>query len=95
LARIRAQLRQHERSDDAVLNIGSNTFRPGTKLLLNSSGTKIRLTEKETAILRYLLSRPPALDFARDILADQNRVDGGVPARCNANTPPWNVTFNS
>src|SRR6202011_4874247 len=54
LARIRAQLRQHETSEDAVFNIGSNTFRPGTKLLLNSKGTKVRLTEKETAILKYL-----------------------------------------
>jgi DNA-binding response OmpR family regulator len=59
LARIRAQLRQHERSDDAVLDIGSNTFRPGTKLLLNSKGAKIRLTEKETAILRHLYRARP------------------------------------
>jgi DNA-binding response OmpR family regulator len=59
LARIRAQLRQHERSDDAVLDIGSNTFRPGTKLLLNSKGTKVRLTEKETAILRHLYRARP------------------------------------
>ena len=59
LARIRAQLRQYESSDDAVLNIGSNTFRPGTKLLHNSKGTKVRLTEKETAILRYLYRARP------------------------------------
>src|SRR3984893_1980803 len=39
LARIRAQLRQHEASEDAVFNIGANSFRPGTKLLLNSKGT--------------------------------------------------------
>src|SRR5712675_3137097 len=54
LARIRAQLRQHETSEDAVFNIGPNSFRPGPKLLLNSKGNKVRLTEKETAILRYL-----------------------------------------
>jgi DNA-binding response OmpR family regulator len=35
-------------------NIGPYTFRPGSKLLLNSKGNKVRLTEKETAILRYL-----------------------------------------
>jgi DNA-binding response OmpR family regulator len=59
LARIRAQLRQHERSEDAVFNIGANSFRPGTKLLLNSKGNKVRLTEKETAILRYLYRARP------------------------------------
>src|SRR3954469_12402958 len=54
LARIRAQLRQHEASEDAVFNIGPYTFRPSSKLLLNPKGNKVRLTEKETAILRYL-----------------------------------------
>lgn len=54
LARIRAQLRSHEASDDALLTIGGYTFRPATKLLTNERGSKIRLTEKETAILRYL-----------------------------------------
>jgi DNA-binding response OmpR family regulator len=59
LARIRAQLRQHEASEDAVFNIGPYTFRPGSKLLLNSKGNKVRLTEKETAILRYLYRARP------------------------------------
>ena len=54
LARIRAQLRQHEASEDAVFTIGPYTFRPSAKMLLNPKGNKIRLTEKETAILRYL-----------------------------------------
>src|SRR5881392_3815150 len=54
LARIRAQLRQHEASEDAVFNIGPYQFRPSSKLLLNQKGNKVRLTEKETAILRYL-----------------------------------------
>jgi DNA-binding response OmpR family regulator len=54
LARIRAQLRQHEASEDAVFTIGPYTFRPSSKLLMSPKGTKIRLTEKETAILRYL-----------------------------------------
>src|SRR5438270_4323895 len=54
LARIRAQLRQYEASEDAVFNIGPYTFRPSSKILLNSKGNKVRLTEKETAILRYL-----------------------------------------
>ena len=54
LARIRAQLRQHEASEDAVFTIGPFTFRPSSKLLLNAKGNKVRLTEKETAILRLL-----------------------------------------
>jgi DNA-binding response OmpR family regulator len=54
LARIRAQLRQHEASEDAVFTIGPFTFRPSSKLLLNAKGNKVRPTEKETAILRFL-----------------------------------------
>lgn len=55
LARIRAQFRQHEQSDDAVFTIGPYSFRPGVKMLVNAgSNKKIRLTEKETAILKYL-----------------------------------------
>jgi len=55
LARLRAQLRQHEQSEDAVFTIGPYTFKPSGKILLNeASNAKIRLTEKETAILKYL-----------------------------------------
>ena len=54
LARIRAQLRQHEQSEDAVFAIGQYTFKPASKLLFDEKGAKIRLTEKETSILKYL-----------------------------------------
>src|SRR5829696_6746216 len=54
LARIRAQLRQYEASEDAVFQIGPYTFRPGAKLLVSEKGSKLKLTEKETAILRFL-----------------------------------------
>src|SRR6201990_260285 len=54
LARIRAQLRQHEASEDAVFSVGPYSFRPSAKMLLSPKGNKIRLTEKETAILRFL-----------------------------------------
>ena len=54
LARIRAQLRQHEASEDAIFTIGPYTFRPGSKLFVNPKGKKVRLTDKETSILRYL-----------------------------------------
>jgi DNA-binding response OmpR family regulator len=55
LARLRAHLRQSDQSDTAVFTIGPYTFRPGAKLLTDQSGRrKVRLTEKETAILKYL-----------------------------------------
>ena len=54
LARIRAQLRQHEQSEDAVFTIGRFTFKPASKLLVDDAGVKTRLTEKETSILKYL-----------------------------------------
>ena len=55
LARLRAQLRQHEQSEDAVFSIGPYTFRPSAKMLIHAeSKKKVRLTEKETAILKYL-----------------------------------------
>ncbi len=54
LARIRAHLRSHEQSEDAVFRIGPYEFRPASKLLVDEKGRKIRLTEKETNILKYL-----------------------------------------
>jgi DNA-binding response OmpR family regulator len=54
LARIRSQLRQHEQSEDAVFNIGPYTFKPAAKVLLDEAEKKIRLTEKETNILKFL-----------------------------------------
>lgn len=55
LARLRAQFRVHEASEDAVFSIGPYSFQPGAKLLFEtSSKRKIRLTEKEAAILRFL-----------------------------------------
>jgi len=54
LARIRAQLRQHEQSEDAVFTLGPYTFKPAVKMLLAEDEKKIRLTEKETNILKFL-----------------------------------------
>jgi DNA-binding response OmpR family regulator len=67
LARVRAQLRQHEQSEDAVFAIGHYTFKPASKLLIDEKGTKIRLTEKETSILKYLY-RSGAKIVTRDTL---------------------------
>ena len=54
LARIRAQLRSHEQSEDAIFRIGPYEFRPASKLLTDARNRKVRLTEKETSILKYL-----------------------------------------
>jgi DNA-binding response OmpR family regulator len=54
LARIRAHLRQHESNEEALFRIGPYTFQPGAKHLIGEKGNKLRLTEKETAILRFL-----------------------------------------
>ena len=71
LARIRAQLRQHERSEDAVFSIGPYSFRPSAKMLIEGAGNKkIRLTEKETAILKYLF-RAGDRTIGRDVLLNE------------------------
>jgi DNA-binding response OmpR family regulator len=68
LARLRAQLRQHEQSEDAVFTIGPYSFRPAAKLLVhNETQGKVRLTEKETSILKYLY-RAGGKVIGRDIL---------------------------
>ena len=55
LARVRAQLRVFDSSEHAVFTIGPYLFRPASKQLMDSAkNRKIRLTEKEAAILKYL-----------------------------------------
>lgn len=60
LARLRAHLRSFEQSEDAVFQIGPYEFAPAYKKLTpptpegESAPREIRLTEKETNILKYL-----------------------------------------
>ncbi|RFP90717.1 DNA-binding response regulator [Rhodobacteraceae bacterium 63075] len=67
LARIRAQLRQHEQSEDAVFTLGPYTFKPAMKMLITEDEKKIRLTEKETNILKYLYRSTDGV-VPRDVL---------------------------
>ena len=67
LARIHAQLRQHEQSEDAIFNLGPYTFKPAIKMLLAEGNRKIRLTEKETNILKFLYRTPEGV-VPRDTL---------------------------
>ncbi|HEV2649674.1 MAG TPA: response regulator transcription factor [Rhizomicrobium sp.] len=54
MARVHAHLRNHEQNEEAVYRIGPYTFRPSAKVLLDPAEKKIRLTEKETNILKFL-----------------------------------------
>ena len=54
LSRVHAHLRQNDKTDEAIFVIGPYKFHPSAKTLVNQYGQKIRLTEKETAILKYL-----------------------------------------
>ena len=70
LARMRAQLRQHEQSEDATFIVGPYTFKPSQKLLTDEKGSKVRLTEKESAIIKYLY-RADQKVVTRDILLEE------------------------
>jgi DNA-binding response OmpR family regulator len=67
LARIRAQLRTHEQSEDAVFQLGPYTFKPAMKMLITEDDRKVRLTEKETNILKFLYRSTEGV-VARDVL---------------------------
>ncbi len=68
IGRVRSHLTRHEAGQDAVIALGPYAFRPGAKLL-TVEDRKIRLTEKETAILRYL--HRVAAPVARDVLLSE------------------------
>ncbi len=67
LARIRAQLRTHEQSEDAVFQLGPYSFRPAQKMLVTEDDRKVRLTEKETNILKFLYRASEGV-VPRDVL---------------------------
>ena len=68
MARLRARIRESEQSEHAVFQIGHYSFRPLDKTMQdNRSDQKIRLTEKETAIVKFLyLARDRVV--SRDVL---------------------------
>ena len=69
-ARLRAHLRSHEQSEDAVFKVGPYEFRPAVKMLVTPEEKKIRLTEKETSILKFLY-RAGGKPVTRDVLLDE------------------------
>lgn len=71
IARVRAQLRVFDNSEDAVFVIGPYTFRPAAKLLQDTGrNRRIRLTEKECAILKFLY-RAGGKPVGRQILLNE------------------------
>lgn len=78
LARIRAQLRSHETSEDAIFRIGPYEFRPAAKALIDADDKKIRLTEKETSILKYLYRAGEKPVSREELLAEVWGYNAGV-----------------
>ena len=78
LARIRAQLRSHEHSEGAVFRLGAYEFRPAAKLLVDDQQKKIRLTEKETNILKYLYRAGEKPVTREELLAEVWGYNAGV-----------------
>lgn len=78
LARIRTQLRSHESSEDAVFQVGPYTFRPSMKLLTTEDNRKVRLTEKETNILKYLYRAGPKAVGRDELLEEVWGYNSGV-----------------
>jgi len=78
LARIRAHLRSHEQSEDAVFRIGPYEFRPAGKVMIDDKGRKIRLTEKETSILKYLYRAGAKTVMREELLAEVWGYNAGV-----------------
>ncbi len=70
LARVRSQLRSFEQTEDATFEIGPYEFRPSMKVLRTKEGRRIRLTEKETEILKYLY-RAGGKPVARETLLSE------------------------
>jgi len=70
LARVRALLRQHDQSEDVIFSIGQYNFQPATKMLETEDGGKVRLTDKETSILKFLY-RQGSKTVSRDILLQE------------------------
>ena len=78
LARIRAQLRSHEQSEDAVFRIGLYEFRPAAKILVDPKGKKLRLTDKEASILKYLYRAGSKPVSREELLAEVWGYNAGV-----------------
>lgn len=78
LGRIRMQLRAHEQSEETAFTIGPYVFRPGAKTLVDKDECKVRLTEKESNILKYLLRAGDTVVGREELLAEVWGYNSGV-----------------
>lgn len=78
LARIRVQLRSAEQAEGAVFQLGPYEFRPSAKLLVDGQQRKIRLTDKETNILKYLYRAGEKPVSREELLAEVWGYNAGV-----------------
>jgi len=78
VARIRAQLRSAEHAEGAVFQLGAYEFRPSSKMLVDANQKKIRLTEKETNILKYLYRAGEKPVSREELLAEVWGYNAGV-----------------
>ena len=79
LAWIRAELRLYDHSEDSVFSIGPYTFKPNAKILLeDATENKVRLTEKETSILKFLYFAGDQIVSRDTLLVEVWGYDSGV-----------------
>ena len=71
IARLQAQFRTFEHSESATFTIGPYTFRPAAKLLsIPQKNKRVRLTDKEVGVLKYLY-RAGAASVSRKALLNE------------------------
>jgi DNA-binding response OmpR family regulator len=70
MARLKAQLRMFDASEHATFMIGQCLFHPAAKLLTDRTGRRVRLTNKEVDILKFLY-RAGTKVVTRAILLDK------------------------
>ncbi|MGV8997646.1 MAG: response regulator transcription factor [Parvibaculaceae bacterium] len=78
LAKVRGQLRAQGQGEEADFVIGPYAFRPAAKLLTGENDRKVRLTEKETNILKYLLQAGQNVVGREELLAEVWGYNSGV-----------------
>jgi DNA-binding response OmpR family regulator len=78
LARIRAQLRAHEQSEEVVLRVGPYEFHPAARVLVDQKNRKLRLTDKEASILKYLYRAGDKPVTREELLAEVWGYNAGV-----------------
>jgi DNA-binding response OmpR family regulator len=78
LARVRAQMRAYEQSEDMVLKVGAYAFHPAGRLLVDARGRRLRLTDKEASILKYLYRAGDKSVTREELLAEVWGYNAGV-----------------